>query len=129
MACVKLKALISKLFLSSVALATLDRPLNSGPLEIYESTTDSWSTAASMPTSRYDFAAAIVGNTLFALGGASHVEPTGCQDAPWMPGCEDAWSEDETLDVVMAYDIDGDSWSTAEPMGTPRGVLAAVAGP
>ena len=61
-------------------------------LEIYESTTDSWSTAAPMPTARSDLAAAIVDNTLFALGG---------QD----------WSG--TLDVVEAFDIEGGSWSAA----------------
>ena len=38
-------------------------------LEIYESTTDSWSTGAPMRTGRHDLAAVIVGNTLFAIGG------------------------------------------------------------
>ena len=77
-------------------------------LEVYESATDSWSAAAPMPTARYDFAAAIVGNTLFALGGS------------------DGHSK---LDVVEAYDIEGGSWSAAEPMATPRNSFAAVAGP
>ena len=72
-------------------------------LEIYESATDSWSAAAPMPTLRYGLAAAIVGNTLFALS-----------------------SYDLILD---AYDIEGASWSTADPMTTPRNGLAAVAGP
>ena len=62
-----------------------------------------------MPTARSGLAAAIVGNTLFALGG---------QDADW-----------NTLDVVEAYGIEGGSWSAAEPMATPRKHLAAVAGP
>ena len=72
-------------------------------LEIYESATDSWSAAAPMPTPRFNLAAAIVGNTLLALGGNNN--------------------------VVEAYDIEGGSWSAAEPMGTPRNGLAAVAGP
>ena len=32
------------------------------------------------------------------------------------------------LDVVEAYDIEGGSWSAAEPMGTARKYFAAVAG-
>ena len=52
-------------------------------------------------------AAAIVGNTLFALGGT---------DADYNP-----------RDVVEANDIECDSWSAAEPMGTPRHGLAVVA--
>ena len=58
-----------------------------------------------MPTARSGLAAAIVGNTLFALGG----------NGP--------------LDVVEAFDIEGGSWSAAEPMATPRWQFAAVAGP
>ena len=82
-------------------------------LEIYESATDSWSAAAPMPTARYDLAAAIVGNTLFALGG---------RDAVGLVG-------GGATDVAEAYDIGGGTWSAAEPMGTPREGLAAVAGP
>ena len=83
-------------------------------LEIYESATDRWSTAAPMPTRRYGLAAAIVGNTLFALGGKDDYYHDG------NPLC---------YDVTEAYDIEGGSWSAAEPMGTPRNGLAAVAGP
>ena len=32
-------------------------------------------------------------------------------------------------DAVEAFDIEGGSWSAAEPMATPRMYLAAVAGP
>ena len=85
-----------------------------GTLEIYESATDSWSAAAPMPTARSRLAAAIVGNTLFALGGYMY-------DGDPFGG--------DGLDVVEAYDIEGGSWSAAEPMGTPRAGLAAVAGP
>ena len=63
-----------------------------------------------MPTARHSLAAAIVGNTLFALGGYD--------------------ADGGTLDVVEACDIEScRSWSAAEPMGTPRQYLAAVAGP
>ena len=78
-------------------------------LEIYESVTDSWSTAAPMPTPRAHLAAAIVGNTLFALGGTD--------------------ADHNNRDVVEAYDIEGGSWSAADSMGTPRRNLAVVAGP
>ena len=54
-------------------------------------------------------AAAIVGNTLFALGGLD--------------------ADRTRLDVVEAFDIEGGSWSAAEPMGAPRYRFAAVAGP
>ena len=37
--------------------------------------------------------------------------------------------EGGTHDVVEAYDIEGGSWSAAEPMATPRKSFAAVAGP
>ena len=89
------------------------------PLEIYESATDSWSAAAPMPTARDGLAAAIVGNTLFALGGSG---PTGEIDA---------WGHNVNgpYDAAEAYDIEGGSWSAAEPMATPRGSFAAVAGP
>ena len=80
-------------------------------LEIYESATDSWSAAAPMPTARSGLAAAIVGNTLFALGG------------------DDASRWGGPLNAVEAYGIEGGSWSAAEPMGTPRDVFAAVVGP
>ena len=61
-----------------------------------------------MPTPRQYLAAAIVGNTLFALGGSGG---------------------GGLLDVVEAYDIESGSWAAAEPRGTPRYGLAAVAGP
>ena len=35
----------------------------------------------------------------------------------------------EPRDVVEAYDIEGGSWSAAEPMTTPRTFFAAVAWP
>ena len=62
-----------------------------------------------MPTARHGLAVAIVGNTLFVLGGND--------------------GGDSRLDVVEAYDIEGGSWSAAEPMAAPRGAFAAVAGP
>ena len=77
-------------------------------LEVYESATDRWSAAAPMPTARDTLAAAIVGNTLFALGGGSTAD---------------------SLDVVEAYGIEGGSWSAAEPMATERDRFAAVVGP
>ena len=69
-----------------------------------------------MPTARSGLAAAIVGNTLFALGGYSFGGDDG--DLTALP-----------LDVVDAYDIVGGSWSAAEPMATPRYRFAAVTMP
>ena len=73
-------------------------------LEIYESATDSWSAATPMSRTRSALAAAIVGNTLVALGGRG------------------------SIDVVEAYDTEGGSWSAAEPMATRRAYFGAVAG-
>ena len=78
-------------------------------LEIYESATDSWSAAAPMPTARGQLAAAIVGNTLFALGGFD-------------PSTGD-------VEAFEAFDTEGGSWAAAEPMATARFRVAAVAGP
>ena len=71
-----------------------------------------------MPTARDGLAAAIVGNTLFALGG---------EDYDY--GYHSNNADRNCLDVVEAYDIEGGSWSAAEPMATPRLKLAVVAGP
>ena len=91
-------------------------------LEIYESATDSWSAAAPMPTARSSLAAAIVGNTLFALGGQSGVQ---------LDRLHQVRPDYTKFDVAEAYDIEGGSWSAAEPMGNdmPREGFAAVAGP
>ena len=89
-----------------------DRVLDT--LEIYESATDSWSTAAPMPTGRNALATAIVGNTLFAFGGYD-----------WEVRVIDGVPQYHVtpIDGVRAYEIEGGGWSAAEPMGTPRAWL------
>ena len=95
--------------------ATAGRRSARDTLEVYESATDSWSAAAPMPTARYSLTAAIVGNTLFALGGAVY---DGFDPLNGIP-----------TDAAEAFDIEGGSWTAAEPMATPRMYFAAVAGP
>eukprot|EP01045_Picozoa_sp_COSAG04_P000491 COSAG04_NODE_11_length_42922_cov_38.819700_27_plen_698_part_00 len=75
-------------------------------LEIFDTSTETWTTGSPMPTGRAALAAVIVGNTLLAIGG---------QNGP------------SILDTVDAYDIEAGSWSTGVPMDTTRMDFAAVA--
>ena len=62
-----------------------------------------------MRTGRHGLAAAIVGNTLFAIGG---------------------WgTRGQTSPVVEAYDIEAGTWSSARSMERGSYMLAAAAGP
>jgi uncharacterized protein (TIGR03437 family) len=74
--------------------------------QIYDSTTNTWTTGAPMPTARYVPAGAVVNNVLYVIGGKLN----GSQ-----------------LSVVEAYDATTDTWSTNNsPMPTPRDSLKAV---
>jgi N-acetylneuraminic acid mutarotase len=65
-----------------------------------------WTPKASMPTTRYYFGAAAIGNKIYAVGG------------------QNGW-----LDVLERYDSVANTWSTLAPMPTPRtGVAAAALG-
>lgn len=65
--------------------------------EIYDTTTNSWSTAAPMPTPRWLGATAVVNNILYAIGGANADGST-------------------TFSAVEAYDPKTSTWSTKAPM-------------
>jgi streptogramin lyase/N-acetylneuraminic acid mutarotase len=77
--------------------------------EVYDPATDSWFTAAPMPTPR-EWLAAVAGpdGRIYAIGG---------------------YNRNGYLGTVEVYDPVKNSWSTAAPMPTPREALAAVAGP
>jgi hypothetical protein len=77
-------------------------------VEVLDTTTMKWSSCASMSTARRGLATAIVGNMLFAIGGLNGSPPL-------------------ALNMVEAYEIEGDSWSQRAPLLIPR-TSFAVAG-
>lgn len=86
-------------------------------VEAYDPATDSWTTKAAMPTSRYVVAGGVVNNILYAVGG-SLVDGT-------------------PLTTVEAYNPASNSWSAKTPMpaahnsygiGTINGVLYLASG-
>jgi hypothetical protein len=73
-------------------------------MQVYESTTDSWSMGTPMPSGRFTLSGGyVLGNTLFALGGR-----------------ETGGRSYVTSDLNEAYDIATDTWSTVAPMATAR---------
>jgi len=90
----------------------LFQPLDT--VEVYDPSSDTWSTAAPMPTRKYDLAAVGMNGKLYVIGGSalSSTSPTGVA----------------VLRTVEVYDPSTNTWSTAShPMPTPRAQLAAVA--
>jgi N-acetylneuraminic acid mutarotase len=84
--------------------------VHSARMDIYDPATDTWSSGASMPTSRSGMAGAVLGDFLFVAGGEGN-------DAV----------ESGVFAVVEVYDPATDTWTEVEPMPTPRhGTHAAV---
>ena len=77
----------------------------SNSLFIYEPATDKWTTGSSMPTARGGLIAEIIGNTLYAVGGADHF----------------------ALPINEAYDINSGIWEKKSPMPTARDHLKSAA--
>jgi len=77
----------------------------------YNPANDSWNVLAPMPTGRAGLAVAVVGNSIYAIGGRSNT------------GGPNSWGK---LSVVERYDIDKDTWTTVAPLSTPRSDLAAA---
>jgi len=88
-------------------------PQVTGSLEVYDPGTDTWTTKVPMPTARMHLAAAVVGGTLYAVGGLSGT-PFGFVGLP----------------TVEAYDPATNSWTSLCGMSTGRmGLsLAAIGG-
>jgi N-acetylneuraminic acid mutarotase len=84
-------------------------PLND--LDRYTPQTNTWVSLANMPTARRGLGAAVIGNSLYAIGGSTGAAP--CSGSP--------------LDTVERYDISTNTWSTIAPLPSPRSDLAAVA--
>ena len=77
----------------------------------YNVDAQSWALKTGMPTARSGSAVALLGNSLYVIGGRT--KPGPCSGA--------------TLNVVERYDIDTDAWSTEEPLPSPRSDFAALA--
>lgn len=75
-------------------------------LEVYDPSTDSWTTATSMPTARTGTAAAAIGGKLHIAGGKGTAG---------------------YLSTLEAYNPSTDSWTTATSMPTARGYAATSA--
>ena len=78
-----------------------------GVLEIYNRSTNSWSSGAPMITPRSDFGADTINGTIYAAGGSD--------------------GSSAALPTLEAYDPTSDSWTTLASMPTPRADLAVLA--
>jgi N-acetylneuraminic acid mutarotase len=76
----------------------------------YTPATDTWVSLASMPTPRAGLGAAVVGNSIYAIGGRTGTTP--CSGTP--------------LATVERYDIASNTWTAVAPLPTARSDLAAI---
>ena len=79
-------------------------------VEVYDPTTDTWSTKASLPIGLHHAGAAVVDDKLYVIGGF-----TKAMLSVWHP-----------LGTVYAYDPSKDSWTELAPLPTARGALAVA---
>jgi N-acetylneuraminic acid mutarotase len=82
----------------------------SAVVEVYDPTTDTWSTKASLPIGLHHAGAAVVDDKLYVIGGF-----TKAMLPVWHP-----------LGTVYAYDPSKDSWAELAPLPTARGALAVA---
>jgi N-acetylneuraminic acid mutarotase len=76
-------------------------------VEVYDIGTNTWSTAAPMPTAREGLLAATVGDKIFAIGGLTVAARVGTPTG-----------------VVERYNVVTNTWDTGfTPMPTPRGIV------
>lgn len=78
-----------------------------GVLEVYNTSSNSWTSAASMPTPRSDLGADQIGGVIYAAGGSDSSSPA--------------------LATLEAYDPTTNTWVTKASMPTARADLAVVA--
>jgi len=83
-------------------------------LEVYDTEANTWQTLPPMPTARAGLGAAIVGNTLYAIGGR----------VGWAGG---VLKMGQVVNTVEAYDINTGRWTTKSPLPTPRSDLVVLA--
>ncbi len=75
-------------------------------VQVYDPTSDSWDTAADMPTARCSHSASVLDGLIYAAGGSS---------------------EDEIIGALEVYDPASDTWTIAADMLTARDWLATAA--
>jgi N-acetylneuraminic acid mutarotase len=79
-------------------------------VEAYNPASNSWSTAASMPTPRWDLAVVAVNGKIYAIGG----------------GGNNSNNYNGLVNTVEVYDPSTNAWSTAAPISLPTYYLAAA---
>jgi N-acetylneuraminic acid mutarotase len=103
-----------RIYVIGGALPPNPDPIALDTVEAYDPVTDSWSTAASMPTARYVLAAVTPegdsSHLIYAIAGAVYPYP-------------------HPLDTVEAYDPVTNSWTTKASLMTARYAPAAAVGP
>jgi len=73
-------------------------------LEVYDPTTDTWTTKADMPTARFFHSTSVVNGKIYAIGGAPYAEAS--------------------VPTVEEYDPATDTWTRKADMPTSRGSLS-----
>ena len=77
-------------------------------LEVYDPTTDTWTTKADMPTARFFHSTSVVNGKIYAIGGAPYAEAS--------------------VPTVEEYDPATDTWTRKADMPTSRGSLSTSVG-
>ena len=80
-------------------------------VEVYDPATDTWSKRADMPTRRRAVKAAVIGDTLYAIGGGG-----------WPP----AWDGGPFLGTIEVYEPRINRWTKRTDMPNPRTVFSTV---
>jgi N-acetylneuraminic acid mutarotase len=80
-------------------------PINT--VEAYDPVTDSWTTLSPMPTARFGTTAAVIGSSVYVIGGFD--------------------SSNTSTAIVEKFDPTGNSWSAADSLPAPLGDAMSVA--
>ena len=91
-----------------ISQSVINNPRN-GVLQVYDPTTNTWTTKTSMPTARAGAGAVAINGQLYVVGGTTDNTSAGYTGA------------------LEVYDPVTDTWSSKAPMPTPRQVFAADA--
>jgi N-acetylneuraminic acid mutarotase len=82
--------------------------------EVYDPVTDSWATAASIPTAVWGYSSAVIDDKIYVISG-------------WSGNSSSRWGQSASLiDLVQIFDPKTNSWTVGKPLPTP--VVLAAAG-
>jgi N-acetylneuraminic acid mutarotase len=81
--------------------------------EVYDPTTDTWTTAASMPIPVFGYASAVVDGKIYVMGGTRQFL--------------ESWTNLETVGSNQVYDVQNDTWSIGTDLSSVRSYAAAAA--